>query len=157
MPAKYTLYYFGGRGRGETVRQMLHLGGVQWEDIRYEKPEWDESIKKGRRNKCLIRNISCTDMFCACLVCSPSYLSSSPHVMHIGGSTVKAESPHPSVVLLYLLCYRRPHTRWQCVIHGIVKQFKKQECEIWNGRQWYHTKKSLCINYNYSAQSQWKI
>jgi len=25
---------------------MLHLGGVQWEDIRYEKPEWDAGIKK---------------------------------------------------------------------------------------------------------------
>ena len=45
MPAKYTFYYFGGRGRGETVRQMLHLGGVQWEDVRFEKPEWDAGIK----------------------------------------------------------------------------------------------------------------
>ena len=48
MPAKYTLYYFSGKGRGETIRQMFALGGVDYEDIRYEKPEWEESIKKSK-------------------------------------------------------------------------------------------------------------
>ncbi len=63
MPSKYTLYYFGGRGRGETVRQMLHLCGVQWEDIRYEKPEWDAGIKKGK----LTYSYSIFSLFTDCL------------------------------------------------------------------------------------------
>jgi len=45
MPTKYRLHYYSGKGRGEIVRQMLTMGGVEFEDIRYEHDEWIEKYK----------------------------------------------------------------------------------------------------------------
>ena len=45
MPTKYRLFYYSGKGRGEIVRQMLTMGGVEFEDNRYEHDEWVEKYK----------------------------------------------------------------------------------------------------------------
>ncbi|GMS90641.1 hypothetical protein PENTCL1PPCAC_12816, partial [Pristionchus entomophagus] len=49
MPA-YKLYYFDIRGRGEVVRQVLALAGVEFEDIRLPRPsdgpQWAEFKSK---------------------------------------------------------------------------------------------------------------
>lgn len=40
MP-KYKLFYFDSKGRGEPIRLMLHIIGVEFEDIRLSHEEWE--------------------------------------------------------------------------------------------------------------------
>jgi len=40
--AKYSLTYFNGRGRGETLRLLFSIAGVQYEDKRVEFAQWQE-------------------------------------------------------------------------------------------------------------------
>ena len=46
MPVSYKLYYFSGKGRGEIIRQMFAICELPYEDIRFEKDEWEEKYKK---------------------------------------------------------------------------------------------------------------
>jgi len=36
----YTLIYFNGRGRGEVIRMLFALGGVDYDDVRIEQADW---------------------------------------------------------------------------------------------------------------------
>ncbi len=45
MPTKYKLYYYSGKGRGEPVRMIFAMAGVEYEDIRFEHDEWLEKYK----------------------------------------------------------------------------------------------------------------
>lgn len=40
--AKYTLTYFNGRGRGETLRMLFSIVGISYEDKRVEFAQWPE-------------------------------------------------------------------------------------------------------------------
>ncbi len=45
MPTKYKLYYYSGKGRGEPVRMIFAMAGVEYEDVRFEHDEWLEKYK----------------------------------------------------------------------------------------------------------------
>ena len=36
----HELVYFGGKGRGEAIRVMLHASGVEWKDTTFKYDEW---------------------------------------------------------------------------------------------------------------------
>ena len=39
------LYYFDGKGRAETARLVMRLGGKDFEDIRFTGEEWGAKYK----------------------------------------------------------------------------------------------------------------
>ena len=54
MAPKFQLFYFPICGRGEVVRQVFRLAGVEFEDTRFTPPgEWNEWIKHWKSSKCL--------------------------------------------------------------------------------------------------------
>ncbi|KAF1752714.1 hypothetical protein GCK72_019269 [Caenorhabditis remanei] len=46
--AKYRLHYFDARGYAEVSRDMFHMAGVEFEDVRYNLEDW---IKEGSTTK----------------------------------------------------------------------------------------------------------
>jgi hypothetical protein len=53
--SKYKLLYFDGKGRGEPIRLLFHIIGVEFEDVRLSDEEW-ETVKQ---SKCV-----CFLMYC---------------------------------------------------------------------------------------------
>ncbi|EGT57291.1 hypothetical protein CAEBREN_07846 [Caenorhabditis brenneri] len=45
---KFRLHYFNARGYAEVTRDMFHMAGVEFEDVRYELEDW---IKEGSTTK----------------------------------------------------------------------------------------------------------
>ena len=53
MAPKFELFYFPIMGRGEVVRQVFQLAGVEFIDTRFTPPdEWNEWIKHWKSSNC---------------------------------------------------------------------------------------------------------
>lgn len=54
---KFKLLYFAGKGRGQPIRLLLHIAGVDFDDVKVTLKEWKD-IKASKVHQILLFHIT---------------------------------------------------------------------------------------------------
>ena len=79
--SSYKLYYFNGRGRAEPIRIIFAQAGVKYEDIRFDREQWNKEYKESK-----MRFVNC-QLKIMCFYCKDMPFGLAP-VLEVDGTKI---------------------------------------------------------------------